>query len=724
MAYNMLKDADGHILEHSPATEKQNGLQGAALRFLYKTCENLRYDTDKMIKENTDGKMLGSSIRQNQIPYNMEMDIDRLCLENAARHFLESGTREDAFDVYFCFMEMFLGGYEQSRRMVELLSEFENNGSSLLMKHRDHYSHSVYVFLLGLAIYESNAAYRKVYQRFYEGQRKAGEEAAHHFLHYWGLASLFHDIGYPFELPFEQVASYFEVDKQKRAGKPFLAYRQLEDYIRIDEDLKRRLARLYAKDGRYRMQEVIFHDTNDLFAFDLANKLSETYCFSRESMRDILMRKPVHPDAFGNFMDHGYFSATILFKKLFEELNLEVDCATVDALTAIILHNSLYKFCVAFYKDAVNIPLKPELHPLAYMLMLCDELQVWDRTSYGRNSRTELHPMDCEFVFEGSVIYATYMFDQEEKHKMDEFDAEYQKAVSQERSKDGKKAEKPRLKAYGDFRSGDFEKDIARIIDIDTQKKSGDRICLQVETECRKRNNSRKRTYLSDSNFIHLYNFAVVLNARWGLLYSKDFEKYTRNDTEWERAKKENRIVEYAQQHEREFETEFEKLSLEYKLSNIAQAKGFAKLLNEIGCFYTDRSVDYDIVKEFTSDDIETMAPAEHYRWLERQYEMGWCGTGYTGETVTEDGRTKKKYEKLKGDERERKRQHFCMIPKDKWNMVVQDGVISQEEAEENYYNLPKGEQGKDKEPLECMLELLKLYDGLRIYRLDEKRAE
>ncbi len=30
--------------------------------------------------------------------------------------------------------------------MIELLSEYEANGSGLLMKHRDHYSHSVYVF--------------------------------------------------------------------------------------------------------------------------------------------------------------------------------------------------------------------------------------------------------------------------------------------------------------------------------------------------------------------------------------------------------------------------------------------------------------------------------------------------------------------------------------------------------------------------------------------------
>ena len=57
--------------------------------------------------------------------------------------------------------------------------------------------------------------------------------------------------------------------------------------------------------------------------------------------------------------------------------------AHLDALTAILLHNSLYKFDVTNIRSKENIPFKMQLHPLAFMLMLCDELQCWDRTSYG-----------------------------------------------------------------------------------------------------------------------------------------------------------------------------------------------------------------------------------------------------------------------------------------------------------------------------------------------------
>ena len=134
-----------------------NGLKPTVARFLCDRCEDLRHDREKERIEQAEGRFLGSSIGEGQIPYNMQMDIDRLCLENAMLRFLDSGAAQDAFDVYYCYLEMFVGSYGSTKRMVEMLSEFETNGSSLLMKHRDHYSHSVYVFALGLAIYTAGS---------------------------------------------------------------------------------------------------------------------------------------------------------------------------------------------------------------------------------------------------------------------------------------------------------------------------------------------------------------------------------------------------------------------------------------------------------------------------------------------------------------------------------------------------------------------------------------
>ena len=52
------------------------------------------------------------------------------------------------------------------------------------------------------------------------------------------------------------------------------------------------------------------------------------------------------------------------------------------------------------------------------------------------------------------------------------------------------------------------------------------------------------------------------------------------------------------------------------------------------------------------------------------------------------------------------------MIPKYKYM-----GVLSSKDAIANYSRLDKAEQDKDTEPMKYMLLMLKMFDGLRIYR-------
>ncbi|MBR0085727.1 MAG: hypothetical protein IJL97_04160, partial [Lachnospiraceae bacterium] len=387
---------------------KKNDLKSAALRFIHERCEGLKHDPVKEAEfENPSlyKTFSGTSLSACQIPYNMQMDINRLCFERELEKFIDSGVAEDAYNVYYCYLEMFFGHYGKSKKMVELLSEFESNGSSLLMKHRDHYSHSVYVFALGLAIYETNENYRKCFRDFYgfnkTGDEKEEHEAANAFIEYWGLTSLFHDIGYPFELPFEQVISYYEVDNQERGdGCLFLAYHNSDLMTAISDEAKAHFRKLYKKD---------FASTDELLAYDVTHKLGKAYGFTESYIFETIKRKPVKPDTFGYYMDHAYFSSARLCRELIDTLGIEkINKMHVDALSAILLHNSLYKFAISFYKSKkkAKAPLKIRLHPLAYMLMLCDELQCWDRTAYGRNSRTELHPMGADFDFSDNAIKA------------------------------------------------------------------------------------------------------------------------------------------------------------------------------------------------------------------------------------------------------------------------------------------------------------------------------
>ncbi len=83
------------------------------------------------------------------------------------------------------------------------------------------------MFAIGRECYEKLEDFRKTYSEFYGLDGPESPEAAHHFLKYWGLTSLFHDIGYPFELPFEQVKSYFgdSID-----AVPFIAYKGIDAF--------------------------------------------------------------------------------------------------------------------------------------------------------------------------------------------------------------------------------------------------------------------------------------------------------------------------------------------------------------------------------------------------------------------------------------------------------------------------------------------------------------
>lgn len=631
-------------------------LKAAAVNFIHEHCTDLRFDPRKTDIEKSEGKLLGTSISPNQIPYNMQMDVDRLCFENALKNFLTYGSGKNAFDVYFCYIEMFIGKYAACRRMIEMLSEYESNGSSLLMKHRDHYSHSVYVFALGLAIYETNTSFRDEYKKFYG--ISGANEAAHHFLKFWGLTSLFHDIGYPFEIPFEQVEAYFEVKKEKRVNSPYLMYGNLHLLADIDGKTNDQLKAIFGKEGDG------FKDTNSLFAYDIAEKLGKTYRIDKSGLEVILRNKPTDPDCFNYYMDHAYFSANLLFRALSSIENdgepYRFEKATIDALTAILLHNSLYKFSIAYYKSGLNIPFKAELHPLAYMLMLCDELQCWNRTSYGRNSRTELHPMGCRFTFSDGKIEAQYIFDENEKNKTDKF--------IEARKSDNK----AKLKAFSGMYVSDEEKAAGKKCEfLDDIEKivSTEKISLDVSYDFAAPDRKHKDTYLSNCNFIHLYNFAAALNARYsgGDLSREDQEK------------------------------QFDALSLEYKLLNIGQAKAFDRYLNEIGCFYTDKEVDFDIVTEFKPEDMEKIGPLEHGRWIRDHRAMGW---GY--------GKIEDK------SERENSRLHKLMmdIPADADEKTVDEMIVK------HYHELPADEQDKDTAPMNHMLKLLKKFEGLRIYRL------
>lgn len=355
----------------------------------------------------------------------LTMDADRdgghsygAYLRAALTEFAENPGKDTAFAVYSMFCDCYrvkLRGQTSFIDLLDTLKSYEENAATLLDKQRDHYVHSVNVFLLGLGIYAANPRYRDCFRAGgydradYPGKRSTpGEE----FLFQWGLAALFHDVGYPVEITSNQVKKFVALvagaDGKADAG-PFVDYR---DFSALNSVAQVLYPEDYAAPFRARGGPDCLDPARplDLLAWDISRTLGTDPAAVKSALDGFLpaMQK-------GGFVDHGFYSALILLK-WYGYLAQRSGAGTgllfgpvLSAAGAILLHN--------WYKNGLQKPpfslglLEPERHPLAFLLILCDELQEWNRQAYGVLDRQRVLAADSEVDFSGdllSVHYITY----------------------------------------------------------------------------------------------------------------------------------------------------------------------------------------------------------------------------------------------------------------------------------------------------------------------------
>ena len=322
--------------------------------------------------------------------------------------FLKEKTHESAFEVYKSFFDAYWIGIQDEinpfLKLIEQMKKFEIYGGRLIEKQRDHYIHSVFVFLLGLSIYIQNQNYRdsfKIYaldKTVYPDSYSTNHEE---FFYRWGLASLFHDIAYPLEIIIKQANEYISFlcsypdESSNELGfkvelltsKSFLILPNLKPEKQWEDEFNHK----YQSCTRFTDNSISLLSTiiSENFDVDLSVIMENTFDFLNE-MRE------------NNFIDHGFCSAVIMLRWYHHLIKTTkwnpayFYFPILDSSSAIFLHNS-YKH--RLMHEPINLGLMNVYqHPIAYLLILCDEIQEWDRKEYGRRTKNQVI-LDYDNIF-------------------------------------------------------------------------------------------------------------------------------------------------------------------------------------------------------------------------------------------------------------------------------------------------------------------------------------
>ena len=362
---------------------------------------------------------------------NLNIDSDlhdvhhyKVFLEEAIDRFLADENKKTAYDVYSVFLECY--GYTSETsdmkflHFLEKMRGYEESASVLTQKQRDHFIHSVNVFLLGLAIYQSSPKYREAFYRkcfkaeMYSSRHDTQQEE---FLYRWGMSALCHDIGYPIEIITNQVNDFINFTTRLAKDAPQIhAHVEYDRFDLVNAIPEKIPKRSFIRKFYDQYEECVYIDLLkpvDLLAF----KLHQTLGVELRAVKDKLDAYIADSGRLGR-VDHGFFSAVILLKWYGYHIQVsdhdpdELFYPLLDIASAVLLHN-FYQIALVANTKRPNVfnlgPMDPETHPLAYLLMLCDELQEWNREAYGRDDQFLISIQSASIAMMEGRMAVTYI---------------------------------------------------------------------------------------------------------------------------------------------------------------------------------------------------------------------------------------------------------------------------------------------------------------------------
>ena len=261
-------------------------------------------------------------------------------------------------------------GKDQFRRHFVDLAKFEFGIRTLRPTHRDHVVHSMFSFILGIAINEYFLKPSNVHVDPFE----------------WKLASLFHDIGYPIQVASRLLKPF--TGNTNEIGKTFKSHDRNVNFKIVPEGFE--------------------NLSNGENSFDLIQKRLDDWNIQIDAKKEYTDMI----DSGG--IDHGIISSLAVLNVI-DLMYYEYNCDRIEEDIDVngfnfnqkCFNNHVVSACSAIYIH--NLPLKCFKNkisrngaPVAFLLRLSDCLQEWGRPS-GENING-LSPNDFYIEFNGSDL--------------------------------------------------------------------------------------------------------------------------------------------------------------------------------------------------------------------------------------------------------------------------------------------------------------------------------
>ncbi|WP_405295019.1 RyR domain-containing protein [Methanobrevibacter sp.] len=572
--------------------------------------------------------------------------------------------------------------------LVNIMRKYEKNTGDLIDRQRDHFIHSVNVFILGLAIYAQNENYRRFFKNYIVGNKnytkyfrdkKNNNEFSHEeFLYRWGIAALFHDIGYPFEIIGKQLNKVIDetvesisVSYDVKANIDFRDFNEFNSIVKYyPYDYADNFRNTY---GRTKILDL-FKPTDIM-----AHKIALDFNLNDNEFKQLVkhLNGFVKDMTANGFIDHGYFSAILLlnsYGKLIQKYaNKNNDFffyPIVDSATAILLHNYYNKTLQDEDKPFNLGKLDPEDSPISYLLILCDELQEWNRRPYGILDKQKNHVNDFEVEISDKYFNVTYIL------------------------KNG---------SMGLGFEEDKEKFIKDVLNIRKVFSRSLTINPEVVLDDVQREILMDNIQSPDVLLRNIERLAIEVNEQYNQSLKQQLEQAKKDNDDENIKKYEEKIARAC---------DFEDLPASLKMSNIRQAKSIPKKLSMIGCEIAHKTEeemadtkDWEVkVKEFedkiednrppiekeeesfedfkkrqellerdgkivrvirfSSDDIDDLAIYEHRDWCRERRGTGWIHDEDNDDRINKVNPNLVKWEELDEPTKQFDRDAISNIPK------------------------------------------------------------